>query len=299
MIRRTALPATALAVLSAAVASCTFLEGFEITWGAGKYKIARVTTELSIPDLADLGTLSDAELAGQVVGLPADRSDLTLAHVQGALRLAGECALSGTLRQGISSGRVDAEGSIFTLADCAADGRCESACPPGPAGLELTADVRVQFVSEKKSQDIKKKLAQASPDAIRQMRLRFFTFQPFQRVGGTDDAPVREATTAWFRDLTLQIGDGQGAVEPLLTVADIAGISPDTPQRYDLPMDGPVVKAIIAGLMEGKEIWLVLSLRARIPEEALYRLRVEGSGVAVDVQPELVIRAIDAAASAL
>jgi hypothetical protein len=286
-------------LLLAAATSCTFLEAFEITYGDGKYKIARITTEMSIPDLADLGTLSEAELAGQVAGLPADRSALTLAHVQGALRLAGTCELQGTLRQGVTSGQVDAAGSLFTVADCAADGRCDAACPEGPPGLALSADVRVQFCTAKKAADIKKKLAQASPDAIRQLRLRFFRFQPFQRVGGTDEYPLREPTTAAFRQLSLALADEEGTEQPLLEAADVARISPDTPRRFDLPMDGPLVKGIVAKLLAGQEIWLVLHLRARIPEEALYGLRVEGAGIAVDVQPEMVISAIDAAASAL
>ena len=87
MNRRLRILPAVLAALLVPGPGCTFLEAFEITYGDGKYKLARVTTDLSIPDLADLGTLSDTELSGQVAGLPADRLTLLSAREREVLAL--------------------------------------------------------------------------------------------------------------------------------------------------------------------------------------------------------------------
>ena len=294
---RQAMTLAAGLVLAGMLAGCSFLEAFEITYGSGKYKIDRFTTEVGFPGIESLGNLEPGDFDPDIPGVPGSLDDFTMAHLVGALRLTGNCSVTSRAPLDTASGTIDTERTTIRLTACDGDARCALLCPADERGLHVQVNVRVRLVSEAKAMDIKKKLASASHDAIRQFRLRFFVLEPFQQVVGGD--PATEPTTSYLDSFTLEIWDDAGNSLPLLDRADLDRISPDTPQRFDLPLDSPLVIQVVDELLAGNEVWLNLLTTFWIPKDALYAMRVAGAGLRADVQPEMVVSALEGASSQL
>ncbi|MBM4398177.1 MAG: hypothetical protein FJ087_21130, partial [Deltaproteobacteria bacterium] len=156
-----------------------------------------------------------------------------------------------------------------------------------------------QFISEKKAADIKKNLSDVSADAINQFRLRFSRLEAFQRTVGGDGQPREEVTTGLFRTFSFRIRDVAGAEEEVLDRTYVDRISEATPQRFDLPVSSPVVRGIATDLLAGKAVSLDMIVTTFVAQEDLYRVRIEGAGIRVKAQPELVISALDSVGSQL
>lgn len=286
--------------LAGLLAGCSFLEAFEITYGSGKYKLDRFATEVGFPGIDSLGSLEPGDFGPGIPGVPGSLDDFTLAHLVGALKLTGSCSVTARAPLDTTSGTIDTQRTTIQLTACDGDARCALLCPGDERGLYVQVNVRVRLVSEKKAQDIKKKLASASHDAIRQFRLRFFVLEPFQQVpgdAGTD--PATEATTSNLDSFALEIWDDAGNSLPLLDRADLDRISPETPQRHDLPLNSALMIQVVDDLLAGKEVWLNLLATFRIPKDALYAMRVENAGIRAEVQPEMVVSALESASSQL
>jgi len=297
--RRAAILVAGLA-LAGQMAGCSFLEAFEITYGSGKYKLTRFTTEIGFPDIDTLGNVTPEDLEAGIPGVPTSLDDFTLAHLVGVLKLTGECSLESPAPLDTTSGSIDDGGSSIRLTHCGDDARCAVLCAGEEAGLGMQVNLRLLLISEKKAQDIKQKLSAVSRDAIRQFRLRFFELAPFQTVPADDGGePTIESTMPYLEVFDLALWDEAGNSLPLLTRADLDRISPETPQRYELPLDSPLVTGVIDDLLEGHEIWLNLLATLWIPESALFSMRIEGAGIRTDVQPELVVSALEGASSQL
>lgn len=285
--------------LAGLLAGCSFLEAFEITYGSGKYKMDRFTTEVGFPGIDALGNLTPEDFGPDIPGVPGSLDDFTMAHLVGALKLTGSCSVTAPAPLDTASGTIDTQRTTIRLTACDGDVRCAVLCPGDERGLHVQVNVRVRLVSEAKAQDIKKKLASADHDAFRQFRLRFFVLEPFQQVPGDGDAPATEPTTAYLDSFALEIWDDAGNSLPLLDRADLDRISPETPQRYDLPLDSPLMIQIVDDLLAGNAVWLNLLTTFWIPKDALYAMRVEGAGLRADVQPEMVVSALEGASSQL
>lgn len=286
--------------LAGLLAGCSFLEAFEITYGSDKHKLDRFTTEVGFPGIESLGNLDPGDFGPDIPGAPGSLDDFTLAHLEGALKLTGSCSVTSRAPLDTESGTIDTQRTTIRLTACDGDTRCALLCPGDERGLHVQINVRVRLVSKAKAQSIKKKLASASRDAIRQFRLRFFILESFQQVPiGEGGDPVTEPTTSYLDSFALEIWDDAGNSLPLLDRADMERISPETPQRYDLPLDSPLVVQLVDDLLAGNEVWLNLLTTFWIPKDALYTMRVEGAGLRADVQPEMVVSALQSASSQL
>jgi len=297
--RRAATIVSGLA-LAGLLAGCSFLEAFEITYGGGKYKLTRFTTEVAFPGVETLGNLTPEDFGAGIPGMPTSLDDFTLAHLVGALKLTGQCSLEAPAPLDTASGRIDGQRTTIRLTACDGDARCAPLCPGDPAGLWVQVNVLLQLISDAKAEDIKKKLSTASHDAIRQFRLQFFQLEPFQEIPGADgDEPTTEATTRYLGAFDLEIWDDRGNTLPLLTRADLDRIAPQTPQRYDLPLDSALVMGVIDDLLAGDEVWLNLLATFWVPRQALFSMRIRNAGLRADVQPEMVVSALEGASSQL
>ena len=77
----------------------------------------------------------------------------------------------------------------------------------------------------------------------------------------------------------------------------VSTISPYSPQRYDLASDSDIITEIKTNITQKKEASISLIQRLHIEQEHLYDVTFQGGGLAVEVQPEVVISGLEVATS--
>jgi hypothetical protein len=77
----------------------------------------------------------------------------------------------------------------------------------------------------------------------------------------------------------------------------VTTISPYTPQRYDLASDSDIINEIKTNITQKKAASVSLIQRLHIGQEHLYDVTFQGGGLAVEVQPEVVISGLEVATS--
>ena len=270
-------------------------------------------------------SVGDGSGEALITGLPTSWKKGTLAHVQGILALAGHCQRTFTQAKVGDNPKSAVSNLAVRVTNCTGDARCEYLCN-GFRGIEMEAAVEIELLSAAKADDLSKQLQQASPDAaveaIVQIRLQFFKLELYQ----TGDDDKREVVTDRLSSLELiltepgveqSIGeivsqeadraaartkalkDGvaldESKWEPLpswVTVLDdrhVGSISPKTPQRFEIAPQSALLKQIKQTVVAGERTALRLVQRIRVDRPELYELRFDGAGVAVDVQPEVIV----------
>ncbi len=281
------------------VSACALLDQFEITYGSGKHKLHPVKLEVLLPELDSLGVLDT--LPGEVPG-PSDygtKPEVTMAHLLGAMRLLGGCCHGAPARQENVEGAIDADATTLTLCDCATE-RCDWLCPEEvDHGLMLDLSIRAQILSEERAASIRKTLVSISPEAVRQFRLRVLLIEPYETLSDTTGDPLERSVADRITGFSMAVATLAGDREPLLGWEDLQLLASADPQRYDLPRDSPVMESIIGNLLAGEAVWIDLEVALWFPEDVLYDILVAGSGIRVDLQPELVLSVRDIAKTRL
>lgn len=272
---------------------CAFFESaFELTFGPGQ--IERIALEVAFPSLDDLTELSSDEMQA-LPGIPASLDDATLAHLQGALTLTGDCMTELVVEQEEGGDQRVGANFQYRLTTCEGDARCEEVCPEGLTGMLLEASVDAELINEEMANELKDQLSQVSPESIVQIRLQFFELGLI--VIGADGEPVSQNHV--FEDFLLRFeneaGDGVTVVEEW----SLADITSETPQRFDLDSESAFMKTLKAELLAAKPIRVQFVFKMAIPQPYLYELPIGSAGFRVDVQPEFVISVMEAAKSQL
>ncbi len=279
---------TSLLSTLALLCGCGLVESAsEITYGS--QAIAQINQDILWPSADELSGLSGDD-TGDIDGFPTSLGDGTLAHLAGALSASGECRrelLSGDL-QSEAIRRVEVK-----MAVCSEDDRCAEECDDGFLGMVLKVSVTMVLANAEQLADLKERLADVTPDAIVQVRLRFFKLWMFQ----DDTDGQRVDITPKFRDFSLTIGDGRSAEVPLVEERHLPLITEDTPQRFDVDERSEFTENFKRAIIAGQTIAVTLTQRMRVRRPDLYLLRLRGAGTGIQVQPELVINVIDVAAS--
>ncbi len=271
------------------------------------------------------GDLSDSKGEPLITGVPTSLKKGTLAHVQGILSLAGDCQRE-LIQEKIGD---DPTSPISNLAvrvtNCTGDARCKYLCGDF-RGMELEAAVEMELLNEAKAKDLAKQLQQANPEAaiesIVQIRLQFFQLELYQagdddkrevvtdrlknfdliltETGVTKSIPEIAALEA-ERDAAKAAAEAKGETFDPTPYADIpswvqvldaryiTGISKETPRRFEIDPQSDLLKKIKATVVKGEPTSLRLVQRIKIDRPDLYELRFDGAGIAVDVQPEVVV----------
>ena len=288
---KTLLRRLSFVLVAAALPACGFLESaFELTFGPGD--IPEVLFDIRFPSVDDMAGLSDEDLK-DLPGFPKSLNNGTLAHLQGALAVKGTCAEEVVVEQEGDDTRVDADRQ-FTLTTCTGEPRCEAVCPVGFYGMTIHARVPVQLLDEQKAAQLKDSLAQVTPDAIVQVRLRFLELTFFQMEDGAE-----VDVTDRFDDIQLTISNEWGESVALVAPGHMPRVTPDEPQRFDVDANSDLMARTKEMLLNAEPISLQIGVSMRVREADLYELRISDAGVRVDVQPEFVISALKAATSKL
>jgi len=268
-----------------------FLESaFELTFGPGD--IPEVGFDIRFPSVDDIAAFSDEDVKG-LPGFPSSLENGTLAHLQGALVVQGKCAEDVVVVQEGADDRVDTD-RVFTLTTCTGEPRCAGVCPAGFYGMTIHARVPVQLLDEAKAAQLKDSLAEVSPEAIVQVRLRFLELAFFQNEDG-QEVDVTER----FDDILLTISNEWGESVDLTTPGHMPRVTADEPQRFDVDSESDLMKRTKEMLLNAEPVSLQIGVSMRLREADLYALRISDAGVRVKVQPEFVISALKAATSKL
>ncbi len=295
-----------------------FKSAGEITLGQ-KEKIPRVTEKIDWPDIDEL---TGSDLNKQVgatgpdgkpliSGIPKSLKKGTLAHVQGLLSLAGDCRreIKGAITAPDPNDPVavkKAESSpikdiTINITNCSGDARCDWVCGDFQ-GIQLSAEVELEILSEKKAQNLKKELAAANPenaaDGIVQLRLQFFKLDLYQ--ASEEDDKKTEITTGYLDTFDLVLNDAWGDIpneDGLETVVlkgdDIQSIDEVQGTRFEVDPASEFIASIKQRVINGEATRFRIILRLRVLKPDLYEMRFDGAGVEIDAQPEVVVSVLD------
>ena len=280
---------------------CDFLSSAsEITFGEGSLPL--VEQEMLYPSVDEFVGL-DSDSA--VPGLPSSLNQGTLSHLVGALSASGEC------------GRVIDQENLgptvklaqFELAACTEDERCAQLCADDFLGLTAATRLDVVIMTEEQSKELQGLLSKDSADSILQVRFQIKRLDFFQGEG-----EERVVTTPYIDNFRMRFGvpgvesflllgpeDLARIRASALSVAEGTSDTGDTPryERYELPREHPMTRALIEQILSGQEVVLSVEQRFEIERDALYELKLSPAGVSQSLQPEVVIDAIEAATSTL
>ncbi len=284
---------SAIVLLGSAVSCSAFLESaFELTFGPGD--IERIVFDARFPSVDEMGGLDDEELK-ELPGFPDTLTDGTMAHLQGALTLQGECQKVVDLEEEEADDRIS-ERRTFSLTTCTGKPRCAPLCDDELYGMRIDMRVPFELIDEVKAKEVKDMLADVSPDSIVQVRLRFFKLSIFHETGVGDE---RVDMTPLFDNLSLRLVDMEGDGVTLVHPGYLPEITDDTPQRFDVDSNSVFMDRIKANLLEAKPITVAVVIGMDVTQANLYEIFIDQAGIAVDIQPEFVVSVVEAAKSSL
>ncbi|MDP6943351.1 MAG: hypothetical protein QF464_04310, partial [Myxococcota bacterium] len=251
--------------------------------------IEKVSEEISWPSVDELTGLSAEqvdELAQQ--GFPSSLSAGTFAHLQGALELSGDCALIESL-SGFSDNPQLVSLDIEVIS-CTEDARCADICPDNFYGMTFTATVRLNLIDEAKAQEIKDQLAEISPDAIVQIRFLVYELEFFQELG---QSGTKVSIHPWLDDFTLSLGDVDDNQVLVIDYPYLDSITPETPQRFDVDSSTDFTQNLKASILAGQPVDIEVILSMSIAQPDLYEVGIDGAGLDIDIQPEIIVSVIE------
>ena len=145
---------------------------------------------------------------------------------------------------------------------------------------------------------------QTSPDTLAEIRLRFSKLAFVQIDPATG---VTETVNSLFSGYELGAGTAYPPGDPTAVNDDtpivkqryLASISPDTPQRFELDPTSAFSLKLRQAIVRGDQVWISVYQRIDVPEQNLYAVRLNGGGVDIDFQPEIVVSFTKALTGAL
>lgn len=283
---------------------CAFLEGaLEITFGEGK--VPEIEIVALLPTLDQLGLELDPY--EDTPGVPATLDSLTLAHVRGALRLAGQCSRSS--RDAVVAADAPDDGTEVQVHDCD-PARCPDACPAGATGVRVQVAFPARLVTADQATQLRDALAKVSPDSILQFRIKAWALDVIAPGPGvTADAwaaaaedaaagPVPgERLTDAMSSMDLRAQDALGNSVVIIRREWLDSIAPDSPQRFDIDIDSGFCRQVKQQVLAGEAVDMAFVVDAVVPTERLYRFPLGAALVGLRAQPEFVISVLRAALS--
>ena len=272
-----------------------------ITIGEGE--IDRISQSVAWPSVDDLTGLTSDQLSS-VPGLPASLADGTFAHLQGALRISGDCIQEIVVDDLLGEeGAEDGAGPVSNVAvrviSCSEDdARCDHWCEDEFGqpffGMMFNTSIDLELLNQEQADEIQKLLAEqpvtVTADAIVQIRLQFHQLQIYQGEGA-DVVDLKDHIEGF--ELWLENEDGDEVL--VVDGVTVETISPETPQRYDVGSESQLTAKLKQNIFDGNPTRVTVTQRMRIPQAHLYEVSLAGGGLTVDVQPEVVVSAVEVA----
>jgi hypothetical protein len=267
---------------------CAFLESaFELTFGEGD--IPPLEQEILWPTVEELTGLTSEEMK-DIPGFPTALGDGTLAHLQGAMGLTGDCHLVHELEE-FQDPRISML-SVSTT-NCTQTPNCLVFCSEYEDGLFFVATVDLLLIDAKLAEEIQAQMAEVSEvsaEAIVQLRLQFSQLALFQGEGGSS-----QDVTELIDDFSFWLADDEGNEVLVIKQLYLSQITPDKvpAARFDVDSNSTFTKRLKAAVVNGEEFAAKLTVRFRVPQKYLYEMYIEGGGVRMNMQPEVVISAFE------
>ncbi len=278
------------AILCWGLAGCSFLEtATEITAGEGM--LPRFSVDSPLPTVDEIAAGAFDELP-DTAGLPLSLDGATLAHLRGALVLDGRCELD--LPFEVGDERV--QQARLRLRRCELEGPCRGLCAGEPRpGLAIEALAELELLDSDTAQDLRDLLSEASEDAIVQIRLRFFALA-LEGAAATERLPA--GTLAHSLELAMALPGGED--ELVVVPAGFAGrIAPTRPARFELDPAAALTRRIRGAILGSEPLKVEFVARLFLPRAQLFEVELSQATFKVDLQPEIVLSALEAARAAL
>ena len=264
---------------------CAFVEAAtEQTLGEGQ--IPRFDQEILYPDIDELTGLT-AEQVDAIPGFPGTLNNGTFAHLQGAFAITGECRK--TLEVPAPEDNEALISIAVTVTNCTPDLRCAEFCEEGFFGMMFEAKVDLLLLTEERANKLQNLLSELTPDAIAQIRLRFFELELFQE----DDSGETFVIHDWIEGFELGMENDKGDAIVVLTDEHLPMIDPDDPQRFDIPAAEDYTQDLKERILAAQAVSTTVVQRMRVPQPNLYELVFVGAGLRFDLQPEFVVSVVE------
>ncbi len=269
---------------------------------------------LKWPDVDQLvgGTLQKAGGGAMPPGFPTSLANGSLAHIQGLMTIDGECKRSFD-QAAMEDPKAPLRNLHVEVVNCGIEGRCVEACKDEYGdpfrGVRLQARVQFNLISAEtaaKITDIMK--GQNNPDMLAQIRLSFSKLAFVQNFTDPATGKVSEQHVEnLFSGYELGVGSAYMPGDPTAVNDDtpivrqryLASISPETPQRFELDPTSAFSVKLRKAIVTGEQVWVAVYQRIDVPEQYLYGVRLNGGGVDLDFQPEIVISFLKTVTGAL
>ena len=314
--QRTLAPILALLMVGLSTTGCTELLEAAGTLTFGDPDIPVVELNQEWPSVGDMAGLDSATLSA-VPGMPTDLSKGTFAHLQGALRVTGECYITANVDElaetaGADSGLSDSGVKVeFEITSCTADdSRCADRCYVEDQdepfrGMIFSTSVTAEILNEETAGLLEEQREQSpvsgegAASAVEQIRMQFYKLRLYQKVGKDDDGnDIEKVLNEHIEGVQLLLADEDGSNEvEILNETALDTISEATPQRYDVASDSVFTTNLKNQILKAQPTSITIRQRMRIPQASLYEVSLEGGAVEIKVQPEIVISAVSGAKS--
>jgi len=308
-VTRTPSALLALALVTGLTVSCTELleAAGTITFGNPDIPLLEMTQDngqaLTWPSVGSLVGLSEDDLAA-IPGMPSTLDNGTFAHLQGALRITGECFMDVSAAD-LGEDMADLEGSgiedfRIQITSCSAeDSRCSDRCYVGDdeeqfRGMIFSTSVTIEILNEESAAALQEQLEQspvtgeAAADAIVQIRMQFYKLRLYQEV-----AEGQKVLNDFIEGFGLYLSEPDGTNEVLIVDdASLYTIREESPQRYDVASSSVFTQNLKKQILLAQPTSITVRQEMRISQGDLYEVSLEGGGLEIKVQPEIVISAL-------
>ncbi|MEE2780318.1 MAG: hypothetical protein VYE15_07335 [Myxococcota bacterium] len=305
---RTPKAVLALAFVTGLSASCTELleAAGTITFGNPDIPLLEMTKDngqaLTWPSVGSLVGLSESELEA-IPGMPSTLDNGTFAHLQGALRITGECFMDVSAAD-LGEEMADLEGIEdfrIQITSCSAeDSRCSDRCfvegqEEQFRGMIFSTAVTLEILNEESAAALQEQLEQspvtgeAAADAIVQIRMQFYKLRLYQQITEDEEKVLND----FIEGFGLYLSEPDGTNEVLIVDdASLYTIREESPQRYDVASSSEFTKGLKKQILMAQPTSITVRQEMRIPQPSLYEVSLEGGGLEIKVQPEIVISAL-------
>lgn len=263
---------------------CAFIEAASEQL-IGEGQIPRFDEEILYPSIDELTGMTQDDVAA-FPGFPSSLAAGTFAHLQGAFAITGEC--SKTIEVPLSDNEA-LLGIEVTVTNCPADDRCADHCDDGFFGMAFESRVELQLLTQEKADKLRDLLSELTPDAVAQLRLRFYELELFQTDADGDQYPIHD----WIEAFSLGMESQSGESIVVLDETMLDRITSEDPQRFDIDGTSAYTQQLKEEVLAGEPVSTFVVQRMRIPQPNLYELVFDGAGLRFDLQPEFVISVLE------
>ena len=158
----------------------------------------------------------------------------------------------------------------------------------------FSTSVTIEILNEESAAALQEQLEQspvtgeAAADAIVQIRMQFYKLRLYQEV-----AEGQKVLNDFIEGFGLYLSEPDGTNEVLIVDdASLYTIREESPQRYDVASSSVFTQNLKKQILLAQPTSITVRQEMRISQGDLYEVSLEGGGLEIKVQPEIVISAL-------